>query len=141
MTILSVSNMELNNWFLFVMNVRIKIARDFGAKMNHDFDNGKSNGCVGLVVVKFKNRGSYSTLGSVDGFRALVPTPLGDHVAVGVGHHPVPGPTLVVHLAVLVAAGCAVQRGTLIEANTINFIIIMNDSRFLNGKQRPTSMA
>ena len=95
LTILSVSNMELNNWFLFVMNVRIKIARDFGAKMNNDYDNGKSNGCLGC-----------STLGSVDGFRALVPTPLGDHVAVGVGHHPVPGPALVVHLAVLVAARC-----------------------------------
>ena len=104
------------------MFVRIKIARDFGAKMSVDFDNGKSNGCVGWVMVQFKNRGSCSTLGSVDGFRALVPTPLGNHVAVGVGHHPVPGPTLVVHLAVLVAAGCVVQRGTLMEAK-INFII------------------
>ena len=73
---------------------------------------------------QFKNRGSCSTLGSVDGFRALVPTPLGDHVAVGVGHHPVPGPTLVVHLAILVAAGCAVQRGTLVEADLIQFGLI-----------------
>ena len=51
LTTLSVSNMELSNWFLFVMNVRIKIARDFGAKMNHDYDNVKSKGCVALVMV------------------------------------------------------------------------------------------
>ena len=49
LTILSVSNKELNNWFLFVTNVRIKIARDFSAKMNPDYDNAMGSPTVVLV--------------------------------------------------------------------------------------------